>query len=199
MTDEPKRRHYLVKPWFQARYLLLLVMGLVMGSIVFAMVLQVILRQRMNLMLASGDTVFRGEEIWFTLYPIVVIFTLTLILAGILLLFLFFRVFVKYTAHASLRLENYYRALLRAEPDTTVDKYRGILEFQALAQRTAALVLGYQRKWTAIADKAGELRTAAGGLANEDDPYRRIHALRECEKRAVSLGESCTPRRLRVK
>lgn len=199
MTDKLKRRRYLVKRWFQIRYMLLLVGGVIMGSIVYAMVLQMILRQRMDLMVASGGTVLSGEEMWFSLYPMVAICTLTLFLVGILLLFLLFRIFVSRTTQASLRLEKHYRALIKADLDTTVKEYRGIPEFQALAQRTGDLVLDYRRKWAAIATKAEEVRAAAGDLAGESDPYRRLLALRECEQRAVSLGESCTPRGSRRK
>jgi len=199
MTDKSKRRRFLVKHWFQIRYMLLLIGGVVVGSIVYALVLQEILHHRMNLMVASGKTVFSGEEMWISLYPMVAVCTLILFVVGILLLFLLFRIFVLRTAQASLRLENYYHDLLKADLDTTVEEYKSIPEFQALGQRTAALIRGYQRKWVAIATKAKEVRAVARDLTNESDPYRRILALRECEQRAVSLGESCSPRRSRRK
>ena len=39
MTSESKRRQYLVKPWFQIRYMLLLVSGIIVGGIVYARIL----------------------------------------------------------------------------------------------------------------------------------------------------------------
>jgi hypothetical protein len=199
MTEALKRRRYLVKPWFQIRYMLLLVCGIIVGGIVYAGILQVILRHRMELMIASGGTVFSSQEMWFSLYPMVAISTLSLFLVGTLLLFFLLRVFVSRTSSASLLLEKYYRRLAKGDINTPLEGHGGVPEFQALAIRTADLVLGYQRKWSAIATKAEEVHSAAGTLAGESEPYRRLLALRECEHRAISLGESCTPRRWRRK
>jgi hypothetical protein len=199
MTEAHKRRRYLVKPWFQIRYMLLLVSGIIVGGIVYAGILQVVLRQRMELMVASGGTVFSSQEMWFSLYPVVAISTLSLFLVGTLFLFLLLRIFVSRTSSASLRLEKYYRTLAKGSIDAPPEGHRDIPEFQALAVRTAELVFGYQRKWSAIAAKAEDVHSAAGTLAGESEPYRRLLALRECEHHAISLGESCTPRRWRRK
>jgi hypothetical protein len=190
MTIENRRRRYLVKHWFQVRYMLLLVGGVVAGGIVYAMILQAVLRQRMELMVASGGTGFSGSELWFSLYPMVAICTLSLFVIGTLLLFLLFQIFVSRVSRASSRLEQYYRGLANDGISAPLEGHREIPEFHALAERTTELVLSYQRKWSTIAATAEEISAAAGALAGEIDPHRRILALRDCEHRAALLDVS---------
>ena len=199
MTSPPKRRQYLVKRWLQIRYMLMLVGGVLAGGIVYGILLQPVLRQRMELMVVSGGNIFSSQELWFSLYPIVAFSTLALFLVGTLLLYFLLQIFVSHTSHASSRLELYYRELARAGVEDPPEEYRGIPEFRTLAGRTASLVQGYQRKWSAVAAKAEEVHAAAGPLASKSDPFQRLLTLRECEHRAVSLGESCKPRRSRRK
>ncbi len=195
MTETPKRRRLLVKHWFQIRYILLLAGGAAGGGIVYALILQEVLRQRMELMVASGETVSSGGGLWLSLYPMVAVTTLALGAIGSLLLFLLLRLFVSRVSRASSQLERYYRRLEGSGVSAAPEVRREIPEFHALAERTAELVSDYQHKWSAIAAKAEAVRAAAGALAGESAPYRRVLALRECERRAASLGESCRLRR----
>ncbi len=195
MADGPKRRRFLVKHWFQIRYILLLAGGAVAGGIVYALFLQGMLRHRMELLVASGDTASSGSGMWLSLYPMVAVTTLTLGAIGTLLLFLLLRFFASRVSRASSRLERYYRGLAEGIVADAHEGRREIPEFHSLAERSADLISGYQRKWSAIAAKAEALRAAAGALAGENDPHRRLIAVRECERLAASLGESCRPRR----
>jgi hypothetical protein len=195
VSKGPKRRRFLVKHWFQIRYILLLAGGAAAGGVAYAMFLQSVLRQRMEQVVASGDNLSSGVGLWLSLYPLVAVATLVLAALGTLLLFVLFRVFVSRVSLASSRLERYYRVLAEGGDPAAHEGNEVLPEFDSLAERTAELVSGCQLKWSAIAVKAGAVRAAAGAIGGESDPGRRLLALRECERLAASLGESCRPRR----
>jgi hypothetical protein len=199
MNDIPpaaRRRRFLVKGWLQVRYLLLLGLGTAGGGAVYALVLQGLLRRRIQPDLAASYSTVGQGDLWLSLYPTVAAATLVLAAAVSLLVFLLIRVFADRVSRASAELEQYYRELAEgAETDGAHAGRISLPEFRALAESTAAMVDGYRRKWSAVAAKAETALGAVPPLEGAADPTARLLALRDCERRCTSLVESCRSRR----
>lgn len=195
MKEEKHRRHrLLVKSWLQFRLILLLLGGISAGGVAYALLLQELLRRRIEPELAASHVTLGGENLWISLYPTVALATVLLAAAVGGILFLLLRAFAARVSRASSELEQYYAELASGGGDPSHEGRIRIREFRHLAHLTTELFAGHRRKWAAIGEKADAALAAAARMEKVGDPTQRLIALRECERKTGTLIESCRPR-----
>ena len=179
-AEKNRRRNFFIKQWFQLRYMLLLVVGTLLGGAVYAVVLRYFLRKRLLELMYQSHSLLVNT--WPALYPLIFRSTMVLFLGCLVLLFVSLRIFAARVERAAGEVESLCSDLGENLNDAVEFRSISVKEFNQVGARTVELVRLYQGRWEKISQEAeeisgflGDIREGESGLS--PDLTRRLDVL----------------------
>ncbi len=188
-----RRRNFFTKQWLQFRWMLLLAGATAAGGAAYALILRHLLTDRLKALMFSNHR--QVMDLWRDLYPVVLQWTVGLLVAGLVLLLLFLQVFAWRVSRAARDLEKGFAAAAAGGDRADIpDQGKGTLaDFRFLRGKVLLFIAFYRQRWTNLAAAARESAAAASALKGETDPARRLAALGRFDRASALLAAASPP------
>jgi hypothetical protein len=188
-----RRRNFFTKQWLQFRWMLVLAGATTVGGVAYAFILRHLLTERLKALMFSNHR--NVMDIWQDLYPVVLQWTVGLLVAGMVLLLLFLQFFAWRVSRAAREMERGFAAAAAGgkQEDIPVQGKRTLADFRILRGKMLLFIAFYHQRGAGRAAAARESTAAAATLAGETDPALRLAALERFDRVSAPLAAASPP------